>query len=183
VLIVAGTSLLNRFAWIQYVFGMLLAVAAIRLLFEKPGVAPAHGPVKWIRDCCLPRDGGSRLALSSLLFIILAVEATDLIFALDSIPAVLAVTRDTWIAFTSNIFAVLGLRSLYFALASVLDRFHMLHYGLACGALGRGAGGMVAGDHRFDPCCLRGGKPDRAGTSGSSWPLGLTVSVFIMGAL
>ena len=61
-----------------------------------------------------------------------AVEATDLIFALDSIPAVLAVTRNSWIAFTSNIFAVLGLRSLYFALSSMLDRFHMLHYGLAC---------------------------------------------------
>jgi tellurite resistance protein TerC len=88
--------------------------------------------VHWIRKRCLPREGGSHLALSSLVLIILGVEATDLIFALDSIPAVLAVTRDTWIAFTSNIFAVLGLRSLYFALASVLDRFHMLHYGLAC---------------------------------------------------
>jgi tellurite resistance protein TerC len=132
VLIVAGTSLLNRFGWIQYGFGVLLAVAAIRLLFEKPGEVPAHGPIRWIRDRCRPADGGSHLAFSSLLLIILGVEATDLIFALDSIPAVLAVTRDTWIAFTSNIFAVLGLRSLYFALASVLDRFHMLHYGLAC---------------------------------------------------
>lgn len=132
ILILAGTSLLNRFAWIQYAFGALLAVAAMRLLFEKPGVAPEHGPVRWIRDRCRPRDGGSNLALSSLLVVILAVEATDLIFALDSIPAVLAVTRDTWIAFTSNIFAVLGLRSLYFALASMLDRFHLLHYGLAC---------------------------------------------------
>lgn len=132
VLIIAGTSLLNRFEWIQYVFGGLLAVAAIRLLFQKPGVAPAHGPVRWIRDRSLPRDGQSHLVFSSLLLIILTVEATDLIFALDSIPAVLAVTRNSWIAFTSNIFAVLGLRSLYFALASVLDRFHLLHYGLAC---------------------------------------------------
>ena len=132
VLILAGTSLLNRFEWIQYAFGVMLAIAAIRLLFEKPGVTPAHGPVRWIRDCCLPRDGGSHLVFSSLLLIIVAIEATDLIFALDSIPAVLAVTRNSWIAFTSNIFAVLGLRSLYFALASVLDRFHMLHYGLAC---------------------------------------------------
>ncbi len=132
VLILAGTALLARFSWIQYAFGALLGLAAVRLLFQKPGVAPAHGPVRWIRDCCLPRDGGSRLGFSSLLLVILAVEATDLIFALDSIPAVLAVTRDSWIAFTSNIFAVLGLRSLYFALASMLDRFHMLHYGLAC---------------------------------------------------
>jgi len=132
VLILAGTSLLNRFEWIQYGFGALLAIAAVRLLFEKPGVAPAHGPLHWICSRCLPREGGSQVALSSLLLVILAVEATDLIFALDSIPAVLAVTRDSWIAFTSNIFAVLGLRSLYFAVASMLDRFHLLHYGLAC---------------------------------------------------
>lgn len=132
VLIVAGTSLLSRFEWIQYVFGAFLAVAAIRLMFEKPGTPPAHGPLHWIRQRSLHHADGPHLALRSLLLIIAAVEATDLIFALDSIPAVLAVTRDTWIAFTSNIFAVLGLRSLYFALASVLDRFHMLHYGLAC---------------------------------------------------
>ncbi|HUB19537.1 MAG TPA: TerC/Alx family metal homeostasis membrane protein [Acidobacteriaceae bacterium] len=132
VLILAGTALLARFAWVQYAFGALLAVAAVRLLFAKPAAAPVHGPVRWIRDCCLRYGGGTHLALSSLLLVILAVEATDLIFALDSIPAVLAVTRDTWIAFTSNIFAVLGLRSLYFALAATLDRFHLLHYGLAC---------------------------------------------------
>lgn len=130
-LILGGASLLNRFEWIQYAFGVLLAIAAIRLLFEKPGVTPAHGPVRWICDYCLRRSGGT-LALSSLLLVIAAVEATDLVFALDSIPAVLAVTRNSWIAFTSNIFAVLGLRSLYFALASMLDRFHLLHYGLAC---------------------------------------------------
>ena len=91
-----------------------------------------RGPVRWIRDCCLRYGSGTRLSLTSLLLVIAAVEATDLIFALDSIPAVLAVTRNSWIAFTSNIFAVLGLRSLYFALASMLDRFHLLHYGLAC---------------------------------------------------
>jgi tellurite resistance protein TerC len=131
-LILTGTSLLLRFAWVQYAFGGLLALAAIRLLFTRPGVTPVRGPVRWIRDCCLRYGSGTRLAFSSLLLIILAVEATDLIFALDSIPAVLAVTRNSWIAFTSNIFAVLGLRSLYFALASMLDRFHLLHYGLAC---------------------------------------------------
>lgn len=131
-LILAGTALLTRFAWVQYAFGTLLGIAAIRLMFVKPGVGPLRGPVRWIRDCCLRYGAGSHLALSSLVLVILAVEATDLIFALDSIPAVLAVTRDPWIAFTSNIFAVLGLRSLYFALASMLDRFHMLHYGLAC---------------------------------------------------
>lgn len=132
ILIVVGTTLLARFAWVQYLFGAVLALAAIRLLFVKPGISPVHGPVRWIRDCCLRYAGGTRLALGSLLLVIAAVEATDLVFALDSIPAVLAVTRDPWIAFSSNIFAVLGLRSLYFALASMLDRFHLLHYGLAC---------------------------------------------------
>jgi tellurite resistance protein TerC len=131
-LIVAGTSLLARFAWVEYAFGAVLALAAVRLLFARPGVAPVRGPVRWIRDCCLRFGGGSRLALRSLVLVIIAVEATDLVFALDSIPAVLAVTRNSWIAFTSNIFAVLGLRSLYFAVSSMLDRLHLLHYGLAC---------------------------------------------------
>jgi len=132
VLILAGTTLLTRFSWVQYACGALLALAAIRLLFSRPGVTTIRGPVRWIRDCCLRYATGTRLALSSLLLVIAAVEATDLIFALDSIPAVLSVTRNSWIAFTSNIFAVLGLRSLYFALASMLERFHLLHYGLAC---------------------------------------------------
>ena len=131
-LIATGTTLLAHFAWVQYVFGLLLAFAAIRLLFTKPGATTPRGPIRWIRDCCLRYAKGTRLALSSLLLVIVAIEATDLIFALDSIPAVLAVTRNFWIAFTSNIFAVLGLRALYFALASMLDRFHLLHYGLAC---------------------------------------------------
>src|ERR1700728_2561205 len=131
-LILAGTTLLARFGWVQYAFGALLAVAAVRLLFAKPGTTPVRGPVRWIRDCCLRYGTGTRLAFSSLILVIAAVEATDLIFALDSIPAVLAVTRNSWIAFTSNIFAVLGLRSLYFALSSMLDRFRLLHYGLAC---------------------------------------------------
>ena len=132
VLILAGATLLARFAWIQYAFGALLAFAALRLLLLKPGVAPVRGPVRWIQSCCLRYAGTSRLAFRSLLLVILAIEATDLVFALDSIPAVLAVTRDPWIAFTSNIFAVLGLRSLYFALAALLDQFRLLHYGLGC---------------------------------------------------
>ena len=132
VLILAGATLLARFAWIQYAFGALLAFAALRLLLLKPGVVPVRGPVRWIQSCCLRYAGTSRLAFRSLLLVILAIEATDLVFALDSIPAVLAVTRDPWIAFTSNIFAVLGLRSLYFALAALIDQFRLLHYGLGC---------------------------------------------------
>jgi tellurite resistance protein TerC len=126
VFIFVGTSLLARFAWVQYIFGAFLLIAAIRLLRHKSSSAPG-GPARWL----LKRAGSSRLALSSFLLIVLAVEATDLIFALDSIPAVLAITRDTFIVYTSNIFAILGLRSLYFALSSALDRLRLLHYGLA----------------------------------------------------
>lgn len=131
-LILAGTTLLTRFLWVKYLFGAILAVAALRLLFEKPGVAPKHGLIRWVRDRGLRWTDANHLALRSLLLVILTVELTDLLFAVDSIPAVLAVTRNPWIAFTSNIFAILGLRSLYFALASMLDRFHLVHYGLAC---------------------------------------------------
>ncbi|HEX5235332.1 MAG TPA: TerC/Alx family metal homeostasis membrane protein [Silvibacterium sp.] len=126
VFIFAGISLLARFAWIEYVFGVLLLFAAVRLLRHKPDAAPAL-PTRWL----LRRAGPAPLALSSFLLIVLAVEATDLVFALDSVPAVLAITRNTFIAYTSNIFAILGLRSLYFALSSALDRLRLLHYGLA----------------------------------------------------
>jgi tellurite resistance protein TerC len=132
VMIVAGTALLTRFEWVQYLFGVILAFAAVRLLFEHPGAEPSRGPVHWIQKHFQGDSSGDRLAFRSLLLVIAAVEATDLLFAVDSIPAVLAVTRDSWIAFTSNVFAVLGLRSLYFALSSMLDQFHLLHYGLAC---------------------------------------------------
>lgn len=131
VLIAAGTTLLTRFAWVQYAFGVLLALAALRLLLARPGATPVRGPVQWVQTCCLRYGAGTRLTSGSLLLVIAAIEVTDLLFALDSIPAVLAVTRNSWIAFTSNIFAVLGLRSLYFALSGMLDRFRLLHYGLA----------------------------------------------------
>ncbi|HTW44815.1 MAG TPA: hypothetical protein VMD58_04670 [Acidobacteriaceae bacterium] len=125
--ILAGASLLARFAWVEYVFGAVLLVAAVRLFRQKPGSASLSRPARWI----LNRGTGSQLALSSFFLIVLAVEVTDLIFALDSIPAVLAITHDTFIVYTSNIFAILGLRSLYFAVSSVFDRLRLLHYGLA----------------------------------------------------
>ena len=90
--------------------------------------------MRWLQSCCLGRVGPDSVAKftpSSFFLIILAVEATDLIFALDSIPAVLAISRDTFVVYTSNIFAILGLRSLYFALSHTLDRLRLLHYGLA----------------------------------------------------
>ena len=117
--IATGVTLLDRFHWISWIFGLFLLYAAIRLV--RGGSAHAAIP-EWIRRL-QPAQG-------SLLPVILAVEFTDLLFAVDSIPAVLAVSHDPFVVYTSNIAAILGLRSLYFALAALLDRFRYLHYGL-----------------------------------------------------
>jgi tellurite resistance protein TerC len=123
IFIFVGTSLLAHFSWFEDIFGAFLLIAAVRLFRHKS----SSGTVRWL----LRRTQGTSLRLSSFLLIVLAVEATDLIFALDSVPAVLAITRNTFIVYTSNIFAILGLRSLFFALSSALDRLRLLHYGLA----------------------------------------------------
>ncbi len=117
--IAAGVTLIQRFDWITWIFGVFLLYAAWRLV--RGGSAKAAIP-EWIRKL--------QPAKGSLLPVILAVEVTDLLFAVDSIPAVLAVSHDPFVVYTSNIAAVLGLRSLYFALASLLDRLRYLHYGL-----------------------------------------------------
>jgi tellurite resistance protein TerC len=117
--IAAGLTLLSRFDWITWVFGLILLYAAWRLI--RGGSAKAAIP-GWISKL--------QPAKGSLLPVILAIEFTDLLFAIDSIPAVLAVSHNFFVVYTSNIAAILGLRSLYFALASLLDRFRSLHYGL-----------------------------------------------------
>jgi tellurite resistance protein TerC len=119
IFIALGVSLLDHFAWVSYIFGAILLYAAWRLV---KGNSAADAVPGWITNM----QKGTR----TLLPVILAVEATDLLFAVDSIPAVLAVSRDPFVVYTSNIAAILGLRSLYFALSSLLDRFHYLHYGL-----------------------------------------------------
>jgi tellurite resistance protein TerC len=141
VFIAAGVSLLAHFAWIEDVFGLILLIAAVRLMRHQPDHGKPSGIVRWIQAQSLkgPRRKTTEphppnhisLTSTTFLLIVLAVEATDLVFALDSIPAVLAITRDPFIAYTSNIFAVLGLRSLFFALSGMLDRFRLLHFGLA----------------------------------------------------
>jgi tellurite resistance protein TerC len=128
--IVVGIHLLDRFVWIQYLFGVILAIGAGRLLLAHPQKQSNSRPARWLLHHGLRRLPDGRLVLASLLLVILAVELTDLVFALDSVPAVLAVTRSPILAWTSNVFAILGLRSLYFVLAGLLDRFHLLHYGL-----------------------------------------------------
>ena len=125
--IYAGTALLARFHWVQYIFGAFLLFAAVHIFRQKPGAEGPVGPARWL----FKKANQAPLVISSFVLIILAVELTDLIFALDSIPAVLAITRSTFIAYTSNIFAILGLRSLYFALSNALDHLRLLHYGLA----------------------------------------------------
>jgi tellurite resistance protein TerC len=117
--IALGVTLLKRFDWITYVFGLFLLYAAWRLI--RGGSTRAAIP-DWIRRL--------QPAKGSLLPVILAVEFTDLLFAVDSIPAVLAISNDPFVVYTSNIAAILGLRSLYFALAALLDRIHYLHYAL-----------------------------------------------------
>lgn len=137
-LILAGASLLNRFEWLIYIFGLLLIYSAIRLLItgdeelnpeENPLVKLARRTFNMTQGLVEARffvhmDG--RLLMTPLFLVLLVVESTDLLFALDSIPACLAVTRDPFLVFSSNIFAILGLRSLYFALAAVLKKFRYL---------------------------------------------------------
>jgi tellurite resistance protein TerC len=117
--IAGGVTLLRHFDWITWVFGAFLLYAAWRLLREE---SAQEAIPRWIRNM-QPSDG-------SLLPVILAVEFTDLLFAVDSIPAVLAVSHDPFVVYTSNIAAILGLRSLYLAVAQLIRRTRYLHYGL-----------------------------------------------------
>jgi tellurite resistance protein TerC len=117
--IAVGVTLLRKFEWVTWIFGLILLYAAWRLV--RGGSARAAIP-EWIVRL--------QPAKGSLLPVIVAVEVTDLLFATDSIPAVLSVTHNPFVAYTSNVAAILGLRSIYFGLAAMLDRFKYLHYGL-----------------------------------------------------
>ncbi len=142
IFIVAGVAIINRFHWIIYIFGIFLIITGFKLFFEKekeidleknivlrfirkfipvtPGFENGHF---WIK-----RNGV--LYATPLLIVLAIIETTDLIFAIDSIPAILAITKDPFIVYTSNIFAILGLRAMYFALAGLMKLFEYLHYGL-----------------------------------------------------
>ena len=143
VMILAGTALLNRFHWMMYVFGGFLVFTGLKMLLvgETEKDPTQNFLVRWFRRCVpYDEDGGhehfwliheGRRFATPLLLVLVIVEVTDLVFAVDSIPAVLAVSRDPFVVYTSNIFAILGLRSLYFLLAKMMDRFHRLKTGLA----------------------------------------------------
>jgi tellurite resistance protein TerC len=143
-MIACGIALLEKFSWMTELLGAFLVFSAAKLLLQgrRPPADPRQGCIVRAFRRVLPyaADGGyeqfwvtrerRRFATPMLLLLVL-VEVTDLLFAVDSIPAVLAVTRDPFIVYTSNIFAILGLRSLYFLLARMVDRFHLLQLGLA----------------------------------------------------
>jgi tellurite resistance protein TerC len=143
ILIFAGVALIERFHWVIYVFGAFLIFTGIKLAFEKDKeIEPDKNPAllfvrrfmpvteRFEGDRFFIRRAG-RLFATPLFLVLVVVETTDVIFALDSIPAILAITTDPFIVYTSNVFAILGLRALYFALAGLLQLFHYLHYGLS----------------------------------------------------
>lgn len=149
VMIVAGSALVTRFAWTLYIFGAFLLFTGLKMALQKDAVAynPERDPVLRLARRLLPvtRDyhgdkffveeadasGRVRWAATPLFIVLVIVDTTDVIFATDSIPAIFAVTRDSFIIYTSNICAVLGLRALYFLLASVVDKFMYLKLGLS----------------------------------------------------
>lgn len=141
-MIFLGAALIAKFAWIIYIFGGFLILTGIKMVLKREETMdPGNNPlVRWIRrimpvtddfrgDKFIVRENGVRTA-TPLFLVLVLVEFSDLIFAVDSIPAIFAVTKDPFIVYTSNVFAILGLRSLYFALAGVMDKFHHLKTGL-----------------------------------------------------
>ncbi len=142
IMIVLGTALIAKFNWIFYVFGIILIISALKMLFmdEKeldPGKNPLINLAKKFFPITVKLDGSKffikkkgKWHMTPMFLALIVVETTDLIFAVDSIPAIFAITTDPFIVFTSNIFAILGLRSLYFALANMLNRFQYLKYSL-----------------------------------------------------
>src|SRR5271165_3587673 len=143
IFIFTGVALLNRFAWITYIFGAILVYSGIRL-FRQHGaqIHPDSNPLLRGFRKLFPvtsdykggrffiRRGADTFA-TPLALVLILLETTDVIFAVDSVPAVLAVTREPFIVYTSNVFAILGLRSLFFVLSGMIERFQFLHYGLS----------------------------------------------------
>jgi len=146
VFIGAGVGLISRFHWVLYVFGSLLIYSGIRVcVIAEHQIDPSTNPLvkalrRWV-PVTTDYQGGrffvrnlqenSRLYVTPLLLVLLVIETTDILFAIDSIPAILAITLNAFIVYTSNVFAILGLRSMYFAVAGLMKIFRFLHYGLA----------------------------------------------------
>lgn len=142
IMIALGAKLITEFAWIIYVFGAFLILTGLKMIFKREEeIHPERNPVvRWFKRLMpvtadfrgsrfFVMENGVRHA-TPLFVVLILVEISDVIFAVDSIPAIFAVTTDPFIVYTSNVFAILGLRSLYFALAGVMDKFHYLKIGL-----------------------------------------------------
>ena len=161
IFILLGAALLSRFHWIGYLFGAFLVFTGIKLLVQRSGeVHPERNPLfrlfrRFVPSVADYRGGkftvveaGKRYA-TPLLLVLVAIEATDIVFAVDSIPAIFAVTTDPFIVFTSNIFAILGLRALYFALAGMMGKFHYLKVGLSLVLVFVGVKMLLAGIYKI----------------------------------
>jgi tellurite resistance protein TerC len=144
IMIALGALLLARFEWIIYVFGGILVLTGLRMLFQSnERIEPERNPIVRLARRLLPfsstydganftcRTGRGRLLATPLVLVLLVVEWSDLVFAIDSIPAIFAVTRDPFLVYSSNVFAILGLRALFFVLAGMMDRFAYLKPGVA----------------------------------------------------
>jgi tellurite resistance protein TerC len=142
IMILGGVILINQFSWMEYIFGLLLIFASVKMLTSSTeNIHPEHNPLVKLVAKIYPVTNNfaghnftvkinNKTYITPLLICLLVVEGSDVLFAIDSIPAVFAITRDPFIIFTSNIFAILGLRALYFALSAVLEKFHYLKYSL-----------------------------------------------------
>ena len=161
IFILLGAALLSRFHWIGYLFGAFLVFTGIKLLVQRSGeVHPERNPLfrlfrRFVPSVASYRGGkftvveaGKRYA-TPLLLVLVAIEATDIVFAVDSIPAIFAVTTDPFIVYTSNIFAILGLRALYFALAGMMGKFHYLKVGLSLVLVFVGVKMLLAGIYKI----------------------------------
>jgi tellurite resistance protein TerC len=143
VFIVVGVALIQTFHWFLYVFGAILIVSGAKMAMQNDRtIAPEKNPVLKLFRRFVPvatdyagtkfflrRDG--RLLATPLFVVLLVIETSDIVFAVDSIPAVLGITRDTFVVYTSNVFAIMGLRALYFVLAGAMELFHHLRFGLS----------------------------------------------------
>jgi len=142
----AGVGLIHRFHWLLYLFGALLIYSGVRICISgEQRIDPSANPVVKAFRAWMPvtqdfhggrfflrnAQDNSRLYATPLLIVLLVIETTDLLFAVDSIPAILAITLNAFIVYTSNVFAILGLRSMYFAVSGLMKIFRFLHYGLA----------------------------------------------------
>jgi len=179
-----GAEMIDRYHWILYIFGGLLILTAVKMLLMKTDHAdPARNPVlRLVRRCFRVSDQyyGQHFvvrlptgrALTPLAVALVAIETTDLIFAVDSIPAIFAVTADPFLVFTSNVFAILGLRSLYFALAGMIDKFRYLKPALAVVLAVVGAKMLLASQIKV-----------ALGPHANAWLLGLVMLILAVGVV